>query len=201
MSDPLKNIDKKVEDALRRIDRELFVPEILRNEAQRDRPVAIGFGQTCSQPRLVAYMTQELEIEEGSCVLEIGTGCGYQTALLLELGCHVFSVEIIRDLAESAERRLAQLGYENFQIKVGDGSDGWEEHAPFDACVFTCATRELPDKIIDQMKIRGRAVYPLETGGKTQNLIKSVKLKDGSLENEFLTSVLFVPLLKSSPER
>ena len=200
MNDPLRNIDPKVEDALARIDRELFVPEILRKDAQLDRPVAIGFGQTCSQPRLVAYMTQELEIDEGSRVLEIGTGCGYQTALLLELGCHVYSVEIIRDLAESAEMRLTDLGYENFHIRVGDGSDGWKEHAPFDACVFTCATRELPKKIIDQMKIGGRVVYPLETGGKTQNLIKSVKLKGGKLESEFLTSVLFVPLLKSYPE-
>lgn len=197
MTDPMRYIDPKVEAAIRRIDRAKFVPEILRDEAYSDHPLPIGYGQTISQPRLVAYMTDLLDVEEGSRVLEIGTGSGFQTALLLELGCEVFSIEIFRELAVSAERRLTNLGYTGFHIKVGDGSKGWPEEAPFDAVIFTCAIKEFPQEIIDQMKIGARAVYPLEVGMKTQNLMRAVKNKNGELDTEFATSVLFVPLLKS----
>ena len=197
MKDPMRYIDKKVEDALNRLDRSKFVPDVLKGDAEYDRPIPIGFGQTCSQPRLVAFMTDILKVGEGSKVLEIGTGSGFQTAMLLELGCHVYSIEIFKELAQTAENLLNELGYLNFQIRVGDGSAGWPEEAPFDACIFTCAITEFPKAIIGQLKIGARAVYPLEIGRETQNLMKAVKNKDGEMDDEFATSVLFVPLLKS----
>jgi len=200
MHDPMRYIDPKVEAAIKRIDRANFVPEILRGEAHSDHPLPIGYGQTISQPRLVAFMTDLLEVGQGSRVLEIGTGSGFQTALLLELGCEVFSVEIFRELAESAERRLNDLGYTGFQIRVGDGSKGWSEESPFDAVIFTCAIKEFPRDILDQMKVGARTVFPLEVGMKTQNLMKAKKNKRGDLDSEFATSVLFVPLLKSRDE-
>jgi len=200
MHDPMRYIDPKVEAAMKRIDRANFVPEILRGEAHSDHPLPIGYGQTISQPRLVAFMTDLLEVGQGSRVLEIGTGSGFQTALLLELGCEVFSVEIFRELAESAERRLNDLGYTGFQIRVGDGSKGWSEEAPFDAVIFTCAIKEFPKDILEQMKVGARTVFPLEVGMKTQNLMKAKKNKRGELDSEFATSVLFVPLLKSRDE-
>jgi protein-L-isoaspartate(D-aspartate) O-methyltransferase len=197
MSDPMKYIDPRVEDALNRIDRKEFVPEVMRSEACYDRPVPIGFGQTCSQPRLVAFMTDLLGIDNGSKVLEIGTGSGFQTAMLLELGCEVYSVEIFKELAEMAQERLTRLGYKNFHIRVGEGSKGWQENAPYDACIFTCAIEEFPVEIITQLKIGARSVYPLEVGKQTQNLMKGVVNEKGEMESEFQTSVLFVPLLKS----
>jgi len=200
MNDPMRYIDPRVEAALRQIDRARFVPEVLRDDAYNDRPLPIGYGQTISQPRLVAYMTDLLKVGNGSRVLEIGTGSGFQTALLLEIGCIVYSIEIFRELAESAGKRLTELGYKGFHIRVGDGAKGWVEEAPFDAVIFTCAIREFPPEIIKQLKVGGRAVYPHEMGMKTQNLMKAVKNESGELDAEFATSVLFVPLLKSRSE-
>jgi len=196
MINPLNNINPLVEEALNRIDRCDFVPDVLRENAGLDRPVPIGFGQTCSQPRLVAYMTDLLNVEVGSRVLEIGTGSGFQTALLLELGCYVYSMEIFEELALSAESRLSRLGYDNFKIRIGDGSVGWIEEAPFDCCIFTCATKEFPEVITEQLKTGGRVVFPHEVGKKTQNLMTGIKNNNGKLECQFATSVLFVPLLK-----
>lgn len=196
MSNPLNNINPHVEEALKRINRTDFVPDVLKENASQDRPVPIGFGQTCSQPRLVAYMTDLLMVNEGSRVLEIGTGSGFQTAILLELGCVVFSIEIFEELALTAESRLSRLGYENFSIRVGDGSMGWREESPFDCCIFTCATREFPKEITEQLKTGGRVVFPHEVGNETQNLMTGIKNKKGKLDCEFATSVLFVPLLK-----
>ena len=197
MSNPLNNINPHVKKALKRIDRCDFVPDVLKHNASEDRPVPIGLGQTCSQPRLVAYMTDLLKVEEGSRVLEIGTGSGYQTALLLELGCVVFSIEIFDELALSAENRLNRLGYDNFKIRIFDGSLGWIEEAPFDRCIITCAAKEFPEEITKQLKTGARAVFPHEVGKETQNLMVGIKNDNGKLECEFATSVLFVPLLKT----
>lgn len=195
MKDLFENIDPRVEEAMKRLNRADFVPDVLKDSVGHDRPVPIGFGQTCSQPRLVAYMTDLLQIGDGSLVFEIGTGSGFQTALLLELGCTVYSMDIFEELALPADERLRKLDYSNFDIRVGDGSYGWPEDATFDACIFTCATKEFPNAVLKQLKIGGRAVYPLEIGQRTQNLMVGVKNENCELISEFTTSVLFVPLL------
>ena len=197
MTDLFKNINPLVEDAMKRLNRADFVPDAHRENAKHDRPVPIGFGQTCSQPRLVAYMTDILDVGVNSLVLEIGTGCGFQTALLLELGCTVYSIDIFQELAESADNRLTKLGYSDYKIFVGDGSVGWPEDVSFDACIFACAIKEFPSPILKQLKIDGRAVYPLEIGERTQKLMRGVKNKNSELISEFKTNVIFVPLLKT----
>ncbi len=195
MTDPFQNIDPAVEEAMKRLNRADFVPDVLKDNSDHDRPIPIGFGQTCSQPRLVAYMTDLLKVGKDSLVFEIGTGSGFQTALLLELGCTVYSIDIFHELAESADERLEKLGYSNYEIRVGDGSLGWPDDVSFDACIFTCAAKEFPIPILKQLKIGGRAVYPLEVGERTQKLMLGIKNDNGELISEFTTSVLFVPLL------
>jgi len=185
--------DRRVLEVIRKVPRHLFVPEAYLDEAYDDHPVSIGEGQTISQPYIVALMTSLLELKGDEKVLEIGTGSGYQTAILAELAKEVFSVERIESLAKKAKKRLEDLGYKNVHIKVGDGSLGWEEHAPYDAIIVTAAAPKLPKPLIDQLKVGGRIVIPI--GDRFfQSLHRYVKKEDGSLEGQDFGGCVFVPL-------
>jgi protein-L-isoaspartate(D-aspartate) O-methyltransferase len=157
--------------AMRNVPRHMFVPEDLIEYAYADHPLPIGYGQTISQPYIVAWMTELLELEPGDKVLEIGTGSGYQAAVLAELGfVEVYSIEIIPELVELAARNLEAAGYTNIITKQGDGYFGWEEHAPFDAIIVTAAPDHLPQPLVEQINVRGRIVIPIGPPGGYQSL-------------------------------
>jgi protein-L-isoaspartate(D-aspartate) O-methyltransferase len=154
-------LDERVLAAMLRVPRHLFVPEPLASVAYHDTPLPIGFDKTISQPFMVAVMTDLLAPRPDDVVLEIGTGLGYQAAILAELVSQVWSVEIVEEFASQAERRLHQLGYSNFGIRVGDGSRGWEEHAPYDKIILTAAAERPPETLLEQLKPGGRVVLPM----------------------------------------
>ncbi|HXF75664.1 MAG TPA: protein-L-isoaspartate(D-aspartate) O-methyltransferase [Methylomirabilota bacterium] len=186
--------DERVLAAMGRLPRHSFVPERQRSSAYEDRPLPIGEGQTISQPYVVAFMTERLELRGGERVLEIGTGSGYQAAVLAELAAQVFSIEILPKLSERAKKILAELGYRNIELKVGDGFYGWEEKAPFDAILLTAAAPKIPDPLWRQLKEGGRLVMPLgDAVGREQKLIRATK-KAGQPVIENFTAVLFVPM-------
>lgn len=185
--------DKKVLDAMGKIPRHLFVDTSLRERAYGDHPLPIGEGQTISQPYVVALMTEALRLKPGDRVLEIGTGSGYQAAVLAELVKDVHTVEIRRGLAEKAEKRLKERGYSNVMVKYGDGYFGWEEHAPYDAIIITASANHIPPPLIKQLKENGRLIIPLGSTVYFQTLTLAVK-KKGELELEQMTSVAFVPM-------
>jgi len=186
--------DTRVLAAMRTVPRHLFVPEAYRSTAYQDSPQPIGYGQTISQPYIVASMTEEVEIQPESIVLEIGTGCGYQTAVLAEIAAEVYTVEIIADLLQRAILILDKLEYKNIFTKLTDGSLGWNEKAPFDAIIVTAAAPKEPSSLIDQLKINGYMVYPLDRGKhEYQDLIKIHKTKKG-IESQVLYQVRFVPM-------
>jgi len=180
--------------AMLRVPRHLFVPDKWQNEAYSDGPLPIGFGQTISQPYVVASMTEELHCQAGSKVLEIGTGSGYQTAILTECGYDVYTIELIEELQSEAGKRLTQLGYTQIAYKLGDGSQGWPEEASFDGILVAAAARELPSALITQLRDGGRLVIPVqEFDYDSQKLY--VVTKDGNrFIKEFLYDVRFVPL-------
>jgi len=180
--------------AMRTVPRHRFVPERNRAESYKDGPVPIGANQTISQPFIVASMTEHLELSPGSKVLEIGTGCGYQTAVLAEITDQVYSVERIASLHESAARLLAALGYHHVNLRLGDGSLGWSDAAPFDAIIVTAAAPDIPDTLVSQLADSGRMVLPLETTGGRQDLIKLTRTA-GGIVREYLYEVRFVPML------
>ncbi len=155
--------DPKVLDAMTRVPRHLFIPPENRTEAYQDSPVPIGFGQTISQPYIVAFMTQALEIQPDDRVLEIGTGCGYQAAVLSVLAKQVYSIEIIAALAERARETLASLGYRNVDVRTGNGYLGWPEHAPFDRIMVTAAPDEVPETLVQQLRVGGLMAVPVGT--------------------------------------
>ncbi|RKX28869.1 MAG: protein-L-isoaspartate O-methyltransferase [Candidatus Zixiibacteriota bacterium] len=187
--------DNAVLAAMRAVPRHLFVPKKQRDEAYHDGPLSIGRGQTISQPYIVASMTEHLELTADSKVLEIGTGCGYQTAVLLEITEYVFSVERIESLFDNARKRLNKLGYSKVQMKLDDGSNGWPEEAPFDAIIVTAAAPHVPQTLVDQLADSGRMVIPVEKGTSgRQELIKLVKTSEGITERS-LYEVRFVPLM------
>jgi protein-L-isoaspartate(D-aspartate) O-methyltransferase len=155
--------DPRVLDAMLAVPRHLFVPEASRAEAYRDSPVPIGYGQTISQPYIVAFMTQALEIQPGDRVLEIGTGCGYQAAVLATLAKQVYSIEIIAPLADRARETLSTLGYRNVDVRTGNGYLGWPEHAPFDRVMVTAAPEEVPAALVEQLKVGGLMAVPVGT--------------------------------------
>lgn len=193
--------DERVLAAMGRLPRHLFVPERQRGSAYEDRPLPIGEGQTISQPYIVALMTELLELGGGEKVLEIGTGSGYQTALLAELASQVFSIEILPKLSERAKKTLAELGYRNVEIKTGDGFYGWDEKAPFDAILVTAAAPKIPEALWRQLKESGRLVMPLgDPAGREQRLIRAIK-KAGQPVIENFTAVLFVPMTGAIEER
>jgi len=182
----------QVLDAMRTVPRHLFIPEDNRDLAYRDGPVGIGRGQTISQPYLVAYMSQMLAIGPGSRVLEIGTGSGYQTAILAHLGAKVYSVEILPDLAERAAKTLRDNGYADVHLKVGDGLYGWEDAMPFDRIIVTAAPQEIPHPLPEQLKVGGFMMVP--TGDRRQQTLWRYTRRPQEWSRESLTPVLFVPM-------
>lgn len=186
--------DEDVLEAMERVPRHLFVPEEQQNRAYGDYPLPIGFGQTISQPYIVAMMTELLELEEGDKVLEVGTGSGYQAAILAELpGVDVYTLEIIPELAQRAEEKLESLGYTDVHCKQGDGYYGWPEHAPFDAIIVTAAPDHVPQPLREQLAVGGRMVIPIGPRGGYQTLWKFVKQPDGEMKAHNMGGVAFVP--------
>ena len=186
--------DPRVLEAMRKVPRHLFVPPYLAGSAYDDKPLPIGHGQTISQPYIVALMTQLLELpDKGARVLEVGTGSGYQAAVLSELASEVYTVEIIPELAESAARRLKELGYDNVRVKTGDGYYAWEEYAPFDGIIVTAAATHVPPPLIKQLKDGGRIVIPLGSAYSIQGLTV-VEKKGGKVTEKSVIPVRFVPL-------
>jgi protein-L-isoaspartate(D-aspartate) O-methyltransferase len=183
--------DPRVLTALLNVERHRFVPNEYLSSAYSDQPLPIGEGQTISQPYIVALMTELLELKENEKVLEIGTGSGYQAAILAELAKEVYTIEIIEPLASTARKRLSELGYQNVIVKAGDGYLGWPEAAPFDAIIVTAAPDHIPKPLIDQLKEGGRMVVPV--GTHTQELKKIVK-RSGKMETTNVIPVVFVPM-------
>jgi len=188
----------RVMAAVAKVPRHEFVPDGERRNAYANRPLPIGLGQTISQPYIVALMTDLMEVRSGGRVLEIGTGSGYQAAVLAELAGTVYTIEIVEPLAREAQERLKRLGYRNVMTKVGDGYRGWPEQAPFDAIMVTAAPREVPQPLIDQLKPGGRLVVPV--GGQTdgQALLLIEKQPDGTITRRNVLAVRFVPLTDKS---
>lgn len=185
--------DKRVLNAMAKVPRHLFVDESQKNNAYADRPLPIGEGQTISQPYVVALMTEALKLNPDDRVLEIGTGSGYQAAILAEIAKEVFTIEILKSLADSAAARLKNLGYKNVRVKHGDGYLGWEEFAPFDAIIITAATNHIPPLLIEQLKEGGRLIVPL--GSNVLHLTLTLATKEkGKLNLRQLGPVAFVPM-------
>lgn len=185
--------DERVLAAMRGVKRHLFVPAKSRRASYSDHPLPIGEGQTISQPYIVALMTDKLKLKPGLKVLEIGTGSGYQAAILAEMGMEVRSIEIRKGLARSAGERLKKLGYEKVKVRYGDGYYGWEEEAPFDAVIVTAAANHIPPPILKQLKEGGRLIIPLGSTTYFQTLTLVTKLKDG-MDVEHISGVVFVPM-------
>ena len=183
--------DPRVLSAMLKVERHLFVPKEHQPSAYSDQPLPIGEGQTISQPYIVGLMTELLELKGEERVLEVGTGSGYQAAILAELAKEVYTIEIIETLAASAKRLLLEMGYQNIQVKAGDGYLGWPEHAPFDAIIVTCAPDRIPQPLLDQLKDGGRLVVPV--GTHSQELKKIIK-RSGRIESKDILPVIFVPM-------
>lgn len=185
--------DERVLDAMETVPRHVFVPEEYLYQAYEDHPLPIGYGQTISQPYIVAWMTELLELKPGEKVLEIGTGSGYQAAVLAAFrDIEVYSVEIVPELAETAADRLIELGYTQVKVKQGDGYYGWEEYAPYDAIIVTAAPDHLPAPLVGQLKEGGRIVIPIGPPGGWQDLWKFI-FQDGEIQAYNLGGVAFVP--------
>jgi len=192
-------IDRGVNDpdvikAMRKVPRHLFVPQENRAFSYADHPLPIGEGQTISQPYIVAFMTEALKLKPGERVLEIGTGSGYQAAILAELINEVYSIEIIEALGKRAQETLGTLGYKNVHIKIGDGHKGWPQKAPFDAIIVTCAPEQIPRPLVEQLKEGGRMIIPVGRKGAVQKLVRAVK-RGGQLKTEDVMLVRFVPMV------
>ncbi len=183
--------DQAVLDSMLQVKRHLFVPKLYRNLAYRDRPLPIGKGQTISQPYIVALMTQLADIDPDEKVLEIGTGSGYQAAVISRICHQVYSIEIIGSLAREARDRLKRLGYDNVRIKTGDGFLGWKEHAPYDVILVTCAPPEIPPPLIDQLAEDGRLVIPV---GRERQELKVLTKVSGKVKERDTIPVRFVPM-------
>lgn len=187
---------KAVTDAMRKVPRHMFVPYNTRTFAYNDQPLPIGHNQTISQPYIVAYMTEALDAKPGDKVLEIGTGSGYQAAILAEMGIEVYTIEIIPELAETAKRNLKRTGYNNVNTRLGDGYAGWPEEAPFDAIIITAAPETIPQALVEQLKTGGTMILPVGPRESTQSLKKVVKRSKG-IRQTTLLPVRFVPMIRS----
>lgn len=183
--------------AMRAVPRHEFVPAGFLSQAYGDHPVPIGLGQTISQPYIVAYMTEVARVRSGFKVLEVGTGSGYQAAVLAWIGCRVFTMEIFEAHADSARSRLARLGFKNATVRHGDGHFGWPAEAPFDAILVTAAAGYIPPDLVDQLKPGGRMLIPVGSPAGTQQLILVEKSAGGKVSTRSLLPVAFVPLLRS----
>lgn len=184
--------DERVLEAMRTVRRHKFVPEKLIPRAYDDTPLPIGEGQTISQPYIVALMTELLELKPGDRVLEIGTGSGYHAAVLAKIAREVYTIEILKPLADSARERLKKLGYRNVSVKCGDGYKGWREHAPFDGIVVTCAPEHIPQPLLDQLRIGGRMVIPV--GSFLNQELVLVRKTERGIVKKRVAPVLFVPM-------
>jgi protein-L-isoaspartate(D-aspartate) O-methyltransferase len=188
--------DTNILQALERVPRHRFVPEKNRKYSYSDTPLGIGYGQTISQPFIVAEMTRQLQLSPTSKVLEIGTGSGYQAAVLAELTPHIYSIEIIEPLLERARKTLAESGYRDIKFRHGDGYHGWAEAAPFDGIIVTCAAGYIPPPLLEQLAVGGRMLIPVGKRFGTQFLILVTKNDDGSITSRNLMAVRFVPLVR-----
>ncbi len=184
--------DNATLEAMKNVPRHLYVPNMQRRNAYQDRPLPIGYGQTISQPYIVAYMTEIIEPQPGHKVLEIGTGSGYQAAVLAEIIDEVYTIEIIRPLGRQAEEKLSAQ-YDNVHVKIADGYYGWEEHAPFDAIVVTAAAEYIPPPLVEQLREGGRMIIPVGSPFQMQQLMLITKEEDGEISTRSLMPVRFVP--------
>jgi protein-L-isoaspartate(D-aspartate) O-methyltransferase len=183
--------DERVLRAMRKVPRHLFVPPRYRSRAYEDRPLPIGLDQTISQPYIVAYMTEALKLTGHEKVLEIGTGSGYQAAVLAEVAKEVYSIEIVKELGLRAKELLERLGYDNIHLRIGDGYRGWPDKAPFDAIILTAAPGHVPEPLLEQLAVGGRLIAPV--GKRTQNLVLYEKTPSG-IRSRRLLPVIFVPM-------
>ena len=188
--------DDAVLEAMRSVERHNFVPENYRDRAYSDGPLPIGHGQTISQPYIVAFMTEQLQVSSQHKILEIGTGSGYQAAILGELAKHVFTIEIIPELAEGAKNILNHLSYKNITVRAGDGYKGWPEEAPFERIMVTAAPTEVPQELIDQLAPGGRMILPVGAQFLVQYLWVIEKDDQGTVTKEKILPVRFVPMVK-----
>ncbi len=191
--------DKLVLDAMRNVPRHLFVPDYLRDQAYIDSPLPIGEGQTISQPYIVAFMTEALQLKGEEKVLEIGTGSGYQAAVLAEIVKNLYSIEIIPALGKRADEILSKLQYKNIHVEIGDGYRGLPDQAPFDAIMVTAAPEHIPQPLLDQLKTGGRLIIPV--GDLYQELILITKQPDGSIKKKSVLPVRFVPMTGEAQEK
>jgi len=187
--------DKNTLTAMKTVPRHLFVPVDYKKDAYDDRPLPIGYGQTISQPYIVAYMTELLRVGVGDTVLEIGTGSGYQAAVLAEFVNQVYSIEIVQSLGLSAKERLRTLKYRNVEVKIADGYDGWKEHAPYDGIVVTAAAEYIPPLLVGQLKDGGRMIIPIGSPFNVQTLMLVTK-RGKKITTESLMLVRFVPFTR-----
>ena len=192
--------DPKVLLAMRLVPRHLFVPQEYQDLAYRNSPLLIGHNQTISQPFIVAHMSELLELKPEHRVLEIGTGSGYQAAVLGELCKHVFTIEIVAPQGKKAAKLLKELGYNQVQVRIGDGYEGWPEAAPFDRIIVTCAPEEIPQPLLDQLAIGGRMVIPVGGQFETQYMVEVTKDKKGRISQKEYYPVRFVPMTGKSED-
>ena len=191
--------DSMVLNAMQTVPREVFVPEDLKDQAYNDNPLPIGFDQTISQPYIVAFMTESLELQPEYKVLEIGTGSGYQAAILSRICCEVYSVEIIKELAGRAGEIFEKQLYDNIHIKVGDGHQGWPEKSLFDAIIVTAAGVDIPTPLISQLKVGGKMILPLKRNNYEQTLVLVTKIDvDDNIIQKELLPVMFVPMTSNN---
>lgn len=189
--------DKETLEAMRKVERHKLVPEDMVKYAYEDSPLPIGNGQTISQPYIVALTTEQIQPREGMKVLDVGTGSGYQAAVLAEIVDEVYSIEIVEELAYRAKENLEAMGYENIHVKAGDGYHGWEEHAPFDAIIVAAAPASIPQPLIDQLKVGGRLVIPVGEDPEDQYLKLVEKTRTGKIRTRNLLPVRFVPFTRN----
>jgi protein-L-isoaspartate(D-aspartate) O-methyltransferase len=188
--------DPRVLAAMGAVPRHLFVPAEFVESSYDDTPLPIGHGQTISAPDIVGWMSQAVAVSPGDRVLDIGTGSGYQAAVLAEMGCRVFSMELLQPLADAATKRLQELGYAGVTVRCGDGYAGWPEEAPFDAILVAAAPEEVPQALVQQLKIGGRLVLPVGPQGTAQRMVTLTKRSDGGVDREETLAVRFVPMVK-----
>ncbi len=187
-------LNPRVLEVMNTVPRHEFVPQDQRGKAYQNRPLPIGHGQTISQPYIVAIMTDLLDLEPGQSVLEIGTGSGYQAAVLAALDTRVYSIEIIEPLALEGQERLRRLGYDSIRLKTGDGYYGWPEHAPFDAIIVTAAASHIPPPLVHQLRVGGRMIIPVGSRFSTQELILITRISEDEITTRQVLPVRFVPL-------
>ena len=187
--------DARVLEAMTRVQRHLFVPSDQQGAAYGDHPLPIGFGQTISQPYIVAFMTEALNLQPTDVVLEIGTGSGYQAAILAELAREVYTIEIVPELAERAERTLASLGYRNVHVRTGDGYQGWPDRAPFSKIILTAAPEAVPNALVDQLAVGGSMILPVGPSAGDQELRILTRTPEGVVSQRSLP-VRFVPMVR-----